>query len=203
MSYADVGRRRNLPILAGLLVIALAVGGAIVLSESAHSSADTPSANVLAHYSVFNSTQTAADNLPADSPWSASLSRRQATRYAGIDQWATVDRDTICAVSQAAKASTFGPGRTCDEASTLEQDGQLLIGGSASGGESQTPGVVTYLYGLAPDGVSSIDVTFTDGSSQTVPVVDNGFQLALEGKGEVLAHVTWVDASGQTHSQEG
>jgi hypothetical protein len=189
--------------LAALLVIALATGAAIVLSESARSSADTPSPNVLAHYSVFSSTQTASDSLPADAPWSASLSRRQPTRYPGIDQWATVDRDTICAVSETTHTSTFGPGRICDEASTLEQDGQLLIGGGATGSESQTPGVVTFLYGLAPDGISSIDVAFTDGSSQTVPVLENGFQLALEGKGKVLAHVTWRDASGQTHSQEG
>ncbi len=203
MSFAGIGHRRNLLIALGLSAVAIAAGCVIVLSEPAHSSVPAPSPNVLAHYSVFGSTQTAADSLPSDAPWSASLSRRQSTRYAGIGQWATVDGDTLCAVSATTATSAFGPGRVCDEASTLERDDQLLIGGSASGSGSQTPGVVTFLYGLAPDGVSSVDVTFTDGTSQTVPVAENGFQLDLEGKGKVLAHVTWRDASGQTHSQEG
>lgn len=202
MSHADAGRRRNLLIAVALLAAAIAVGCVIAFSESAHSSVDTPSPNVLAHYSVFSRSQAASDSLPAKAPWAASLSRRQSTRYSGISQWATVDGDTICAVSET-RTSALGPGRVCDEASTLEQDGQILIGGGASGSESQTPGVVTYLDGLAPDGVSSINVAFTDGSSQTVPVVENGFQLDLEGKGKVLAHVTWRDASGQTHTQEG
>jgi hypothetical protein len=63
----------------------------------------------------------------------------------------------------------------------------LKTGETAEMHEQNAP---TILAGVVPDGVSAVKVTFVDGSSQTVPVVDNGW--AIENAANALASTTDV-----------
>jgi len=55
-------------------------------------------------------------------------------------------------------------------------------------GEMHEQNGPTTLVGVVPDGVSAVKVKFVDGSSQTVPVVDNGW--AIENTPSALASTT-------------
>jgi hypothetical protein len=74
-----------------------------------------------------------------------------------------------------------GGGGSCGTAALLK------TGETAEVHEQNAP---TVLAGVVPDGVSAVKVTFVDGSSQTVPVVDNGW--AIEAAPNVLASTTDV-----------
>jgi hypothetical protein len=72
-----------------------------------------------------------------------------------------------------------GGGGSCGTAALLKS------GETAEVHEQNAP---TVLAGVVPDGVSAVKVTFVDGSSQTVTVVDNGW--AIEAAPNVLASTT-------------
>jgi hypothetical protein len=74
-----------------------------------------------------------------------------------------------------------GGGGSCGTAALLK------TGETAEMHEQNAP---TILAGVVPDGVSAVKVTYVDGSSQTVPVVDNGW--AIEAAPNVLAKTTNV-----------
>jgi hypothetical protein len=74
-----------------------------------------------------------------------------------------------------------GGGGSCGTAALLK------TGETAEVHEKNAP---TVLAGVVPDGVSAVKVTYVDGSSQTVPVVDNGW--AIEAAPNVLASTTDV-----------
>lgn len=74
-----------------------------------------------------------------------------------------------------------GGGGSCGTAALLK------TGETAEVHEQSAP---TVLAGVVPDGVSAVKVTFVDGSSQTVPVVHNGW--AIEAAPNVLASTTDV-----------
>jgi hypothetical protein len=72
-----------------------------------------------------------------------------------------------------------GGGGSCGTAALLKS------GETAEVHEQNAP---TVLAGVVPDGVSAVKVTFVDGSSQTVTVVDNGW--AIEAAPNILASTT-------------
>jgi hypothetical protein len=74
-----------------------------------------------------------------------------------------------------------GGGGGCGPAALLKS------GETAEVHEQNAP---TVLAGVVPDGVSAVKVTFVDGSSQTVTVVDNGW--AIEAAPDVLASTTEI-----------
>jgi hypothetical protein len=60
--------------------------------------------------------------------------------------------------------------------SVLRAPDQLLVLGASSGSESVGP-APQVLAGLAPNGAATVAIDFSDGSSVTVPVINNGFLL--------------------------
>ncbi|MDO8211332.1 hypothetical protein [Conexibacter sp. CPCC 206217] len=53
------------------------------------------------------------------------------------------------------------------------------------------------IYGLMPDGVDSVDVDLADGTTVTLPVVDNAYMAKFD---QMTTSITWEDADGSEHS---
>jgi len=102
--------------------------------------------------------------------------------------WAAPRYDaTECLLAQPADAQ--GPAQLC---ATLEQaiGGYLFMTQSASASDVE-------LYGLMPDGFGSVSVTFGDGSSIRLPVVENVYAARFE---KPTAALSFVDAAGMEHT---
>jgi hypothetical protein len=103
-------------------------------------------------------------------------------RRVGPGMWLAGAGTNVCLFIDTGSA---GMGLSCGPADGIA-DGNLLITG-AWGGASHTDGVV-------PNGVSSVTMHFTDGSTQVVPVTDNAYRVT----GSVPAdQVTFTGENGQ------
>lgn len=188
------------------LGVALGTTGAAV-STAATVGPTSPSSAVLSHYAVFRRPSSSSDALPPGmqkgGPSPAALSRRQPTPYASTSQWATLEGELLCVVaSHTFPTSPGGVGNGASACITAEHlNNQLLVLVSkfsppSTSQEAST--TVTLISGLAPDGVTSVTLSFNDGSQQTVPVQENGFTYDLGESTKVLTSVTWTNPSGQT-----
>lgn len=90
--------------------------------------------------------------------------------YAGgsYPTWVVPGASKICLVA-GSTGPTSNPGSTCAELGWAEQHGLAIVTENSNG----TPVV----FGLAPNGNTSVDVTETDGSTRTVPVVHNVYEI--------------------------
>lgn len=191
-----------------LLAVAL-VGLFIILSrgDGARSAiASSSSISALEHYQVLRRAATPSDAATADLPPGAQVLRRQATGNSRLSQWISLGGGKVCVTVQGAATGATGQGtyRACNSESRLEASNQLVATSSYSsppGSPAPTPGVSSLVAGLAPDGVSAVTVTFDDGSTRTAPVVDNGFHLTISGAPKSVKSFSWVDASGNAHTE--
>jgi hypothetical protein len=60
------------------------------------------------------------------------------------------------------------------------------------------PSVVT-VYGLLPDGTSTVSARFADGNTVNYDVADNFVNIVVPKSGPALSSVTWTDADGLNH----
>ena len=126
----------------------------------------------------------------------------------GIGEWITLTGDDLCIVIDGASDATSGAPGACNNVERLEQTGQLLLTGGSGGppvaagteltAEDSRP---TYWAGLVPDGVSDVAAHYSDGTTQPVEILDNGFYLATPTK--TVTSFSWVAADGTTHSEKG
>lgn len=103
------------------------------------------------------------------------------------DLWvAPRDDGTECLLAQPADAQ--GPAELC---ASLDEAGSGHLFMTQSKSESDVE-----LYGLVPDGVEAVTVTFADGSSTRLPVADNAYAARFA---KPTATVAFADASGAEH----
>lgn len=192
-------------------VLCLAVLGStalfIVLSHGGGvrtAAASSPSPSALARYGVLRRPAASSDAASANLP-PAEVSRRQATGDSGLDQRASLDGSNLCVVVSGSATGGKGTYRACNNGGSLEASHQILATGAYSrppgNATPPTPGAVSLVAGLAPDGVGAVTVTFTDGSSGRALVVDNGFHLMTGGKLKVVKSLSWTDAAGNSYTE--
>jgi hypothetical protein len=208
-----VGRRLIVMLMLGIVaasaIAALIVGGHATAAGAKHSKLLTrPSKQVLRHYAIFDRHAKAADALPpayltGPEPEIGSVTRKPETTKATLaaaedyTQWATAEGSEICTVIRSATGEEPGTNQDCNNAEYLEAHHELIAGASFIGRSSTAPepGVVNVVHGLAPNGVNTITLTFADGTTVNVPVVENTFIYSLS-QPEKLLRMTWVEASG-------
>jgi hypothetical protein len=190
----------------------LAGGTSTVIVAGAHDAqAGAPATAVMDHYAIFQRTASASDSLPASIGEEAVTARKQQANASDLTQWATAAGETVCVVDRYAPSSSSNGVRpdtnqACNSVANLEAAHQLLVQTSLVGSISSappTPGLANVISGLAPNGVTGITITFSDGASQEVPVVENGFSYQIVGEPQAVSDVSWTTATGQHYSQNG
>ena len=174
----------------------LAMRGASMQSKSSASSVMTI---VTTRYGVFGHAATSGDAPPANSPIQGSVARRVGSSGAALPEWALVSGSQLCMDGGADGAFA------CVDLSNLPAD-QIFVMGEGSG-PSVAPGspppsslpVAQELFGIAPDGVKSVTVDFSNGTSEQAPVVNSGFQMATDGR--TRSSYNWTTADGVSHVQ--
>ena len=185
----------------GLALLACAVVLALIASDQSGSATGQPSATLLSEYSVLSAPAAPTDALPTNAGVSAADARSVSTGDPTFKEWATATGDELCAVVGGATLVATGAPSTCNSAARLRGSHELLVfgaGASAAGGTSTSPGPEV-IAGLAPNGVTSVTIELANGTSQTVPVVDNGFHLMNPGARP--QGFTWKSASGVNYIQ--
>jgi hypothetical protein len=93
-----------------------------------------------------------------------------AAAYAGgtYPAWVVPGTSKVCLVA-GSTGPTSVPGSTCAELAWAEQHGLAIVTEDSMG----TPVV----FGLAPNGNTSVEVTETDGSTRSVPVANNVYEI--------------------------
>jgi hypothetical protein len=186
-------------------IVASSIAGAVVLGSgsallafSAGNSAAASPSTPTTGYSVFGQPPSPADAIPtgfaADQAAGTEV-RSQPTSVLGLLVWAVAREDQLCV----AEADLGGGSEACAPAASIAAgSNSLLYSATAEGTASTDVGAVDLIVGLAPDGASGLTFQFSDGTSATVPIVDNGFQLSTPGLVKI-ASVSWQDASGASH----
>ncbi len=137
-------------------------------------------------FGVFNHSRKAGDSLPAGSAYADGVSRRIGSSSDLLRAWAVSTNDQVCVTLHAPKGPA-GPA-ACNTVAELRNPNQLLVDVSTSSDSSSE-----VIAGVAPTGVSSIKIEFSDGTSATVPVVNNGFTYTAS-KSQKIGELTWSDA---------
>lgn len=191
------GKRRATALVA--VFVALAVGAGVAYHESggastANSAQVMPSAAVIAHFSVLGGPQGADDALPATAGINAAIQRKLETSDPAIEQWASLNGEELCVAVAGPAVGSQGLPSACNTSSAVAEGRELLA--VEAGGARGTSNVIA---GLAPDGVPSVTVTFTDGTTATAKVGTNGFHLHTNGKR--LKMLTWTTPAGTYHEE--
>jgi hypothetical protein len=130
---------------------------------------------------VFGKAATASDALPSEPTIDGAV-----TRHIGDpadSSWASLSNGSVC-IQDATGANVCLP--------TQSYTGKPLI---MAPGSSAVP---DRLVGLVPDGITSVTAVFSDGSSKTAAVTDNGFTLQA---GKPVKEVRWTTPDNVTHTQ--
>jgi len=202
-------------LLVGAIVagIALIGGNAAGPVPAASAAGVVPSKLALNQYAIFDKPEAAADAIPSYSispalATNAAISRRQETAAAGYGQWATLEGDEVCVVNRYTPPSSPNgapdTSRSCNSAAYLASHDEILVQASLMGGSSETPptpGLANVISGIVPNGIAAVSLTFTDGTTATVPVSENGFSVELGQSPKTLADVTWKNSVGKTAAE--
>jgi hypothetical protein len=92
-----------------------------------------------------------------------------------------------------------GPAMVCGDASTYRDGVVATMGAGPSGDQWLKPGE-TVVFGLVPDGITSVEMHLTDGTTRVLPVEDNAFYGTVIGQ---TAGVDYLDAGGVRHDLGG
>jgi hypothetical protein len=156
----------------------------------------TPTADYAVFSAPAGSSETMPANLLAQQTAGAEI-RQQPTTVPGMLAWAVAGDGQLCI----AESTSGGAGsQACAPAATLTATGDLLYTATAQGTASTDSDQVDLLAGLAPDGVSSVTVSFADAPTVQVPVSDNGFQLQT-AQLVTITSLSWEDAHGVSETQ--
>lgn len=116
-----------------------------------------------------------------------------------LKEWATATGEELCAVIDGTTLVATGAPSSCNSAARLRDSHELLVFGASASAAGSTHTSPEVIAGLAPNGVTSVTIGLANGTSQTVPVVDNGFHLM--NPGAKPQRFTWKSASGVNYSQ--
>jgi hypothetical protein len=144
-------------------------------------SGDADAAAYVASFTALQRPATSQDDLPSD-PGNGTITTARRFADAPYGAWIALEGDSqICVI--VALAGTLPS--ACDSPASLAQSNQLLITSAGAGYDPPSAGNTgarppdQVLAGIAPDGVAAVTIEFSDGSSRTVAVHDNGFETAL------------------------
>ena len=136
-------------------------------------------------FGILRQPATRQDSLPANSAYGSGVARRTGATLNGATEWIVVTQGQVCATA----TSTTGPAASgpaaCNALATLNEPNQLLVDVSSS---DQSPSEI--IFGIAPDGASSVTIHFSSGKSIIAPVIDNGF-ASEASKTEQVSGFTW------------
>ncbi len=133
-------------------------------------------AQAAAEFSVFAEPAAAGDALPADSAYTGGgTARRIAGSTRPFSAWGVLRGSQLCVTVDARSGPAAGGPAACS--SPAHQPGQLLVLAAGTGTGTTTQ----ILAGLIPDGVFSVTVSYTNGSTAVPPVTGNGFALNTGG----------------------
>jgi hypothetical protein len=173
-------RVKTFTLAACLSLAGVAVPAAAFAQPTAKANSDASFAytQAVSHFSVFAEPASAADALPSGSAYAGGTSRRIAGSMQHFSAWGVLKGGQLCVTVDARSGPASGGPAACNSISRLTRPGQILVLG-ASAGTGAAPQV---LAGLTPDGVSSVTVSYEDGSTAAVPVKDNGFAVVTGGR---------------------
>jgi hypothetical protein len=185
----------------GLALLAGAVVWTLVACDQSGSATGRPSATLLSEYSVLGGPAASSDALPRNAGVSAADARAVSTGESTLKEWATATGDELCAVVGGSTLLAEGAPSTCNSAAHLRDNHELLVlgAGASNAAEAGTATEPEVIAGLAPNGVTSVTIELANGTSQTVPVVDNGFHLMNPGARP--QRFSWKSASGVNYNQ--
>lgn len=153
-------------------------------------------------FAVFGTRPTAGDSLPAASAYANGVARQIGIPSAQLSAWAVLKDGQVCVTVSGSGAAAGGPA-ACNSLSTLAEPGQLLTLEAGEGPAGSSAAAQTAVYqvvaGLVPNGVTSVGVHYSDGSSASVPVTNNGFAMLTGGK--TPTEFIWSSSGGTTESE--
>lgn len=88
----------------------------------------------------------------------------------------------MCVTLGASSGVGSGGPAACNSVSELRLPNQLRVLTASSGTSASTSQAFQVVAGIVPNGASSVEVDFSDGSSAIAPVTNNGFLLTTNGR---------------------
>lgn len=192
----SLGRSVRPAIAVGLLLIGSAVY-LLASSGQARSQGSAPSQVLLQHFGALSSPSNASDSAASEGV--NAFAHQLTTNDASLQQWIAGRGDSLCVMEsdKAVEPDAVSPAFACDPIPADKIESDLLVLGA---GGHRGSGGSALLVGLAPDGVSAISITYSDETTETAPVVDNGFHAASAGRQPVSYR--WTSADGKTHVKQ-
>ena len=185
---------RNRQLLALVTLGAIIACAVVLMHSTARSDTPTTPAAVLEQFSVFSRPTAAADALPPAVGITATASRRISTATESLNEWIATKADQLCLVANGAalgepelSTASFACGPP-----DADYSSELLVMDASAHPISRGvhPTGPEILVGLAPDGASSVTITYTDHSAETVSAIDNGWQATPAGRKP--AELSWT-----------
>lgn len=188
--------RTSLRVFAAAIVVAAALTYAIGGGQ-ARSAQQAPTAaeeSAITHVAAFEQAASSEDSVPGETVLSGRM-RRIGSHGARRRVWGSIDPTQDCVqVGEEGASACAAPER-------LEHE-PLIVGASRTTSVplsvDQPPPAPEEWAGLAENGVQAVEVTYSDGSTETIPVVDNGFYFD-SGSREV-ASFAWITSNGAVHN---
>jgi hypothetical protein len=170
-------------------------GYVLVQSGTARSAApDREAAEqaVISHVGAFRRAAEPADVIPAaDATISGVVTRKIGDPSAGSGVWASLSTESLC-------VQLAGGASACIQPEQFAEGRPLIVGASSGPPGTKADGHPSSeeVAGVVPDGIASVTVNYQDGTSETTPVVDNGFYLDAK---HAVKDVAWTTTDGVVH----
>jgi hypothetical protein len=190
VSYARRGRWPA----AAVVAVAAATASVGFLSHGSGAEAAAPTFK----YGLLDRAAIAGDAGPLSPTTTDKVSRRVRTSVPGASEWVRSGDGQICVIGDAPNTTSpneVAPAFACAATANLASSGGLLTL-TAEGTDTGTGRFEYSIIGVAPDGVKEVQATLPDGTVQTAPVSQNGFQLEADQEVESVN----VVAQGQSYT---
>jgi hypothetical protein len=186
-------------VVASAIIIAAALTYAIDSrpADSAQQAPTPAEESAISHVAAFQQNATEEDNVPGETTLSGRV-RRVGSHSARRRVWGSITATQDCVqVGEEGAAACAAPER-------LEQE-PLIVGSTRTnsvpdlGAGQQRPPAEEWA-GLVENDVETIEVTYADGTTEMIPVVDNGFYIDPDGR-EVKSF-SWKTSDGSVHTDK-
>lgn len=196
-----------LTIVATAIVLATGLAAYLLLSSTSDASSGSVAAALTEHFAALSDASTSDTAVAEAAGLASSTPHSVATSDSAVKQWVAANGQELCVI--AADAAVNGgistPSYACAPIAGKVETELLIMGSGGSSGESPfsktaSAPTSTLITGIAPNGVTSVTITYANGHSESVPVAENGFH-ALSPAGVHPKSYTWTGPNGVEHSQ--
>jgi hypothetical protein len=132
-------------------------------------------------YGLLDRAAITGDAGPLSPTTTDKVSRRVRTTVPGVSEWVRSGDGQICVIGDApntASPNEVAPAFACAATANLASSGGLLT--LTAEGKDSDGKFESSIIGVAPDGVTEVQANLPDGTVQSVPVSQNGFQLETD-----------------------